>query len=175
MHPKDFIAAHPQIYPASCSAWGLEAVIKLHKKRLPSPSPFQERCKNGCGFEDAFLEELRVGYGVSTSKKAYAQDMSGFKRDAVVEISKGLFPLVAIPSLIAFDIQSQAMQIACHTYVVTENHGQLEFYTRRHGDSVPYIIPESKMAQVHHSWIKCIPLHDGVSGLLLNALFHRPS
>jgi hypothetical protein len=172
-HPKDFLPTHPQVHGGSCPAWGLEAIVKTYE--APLKSSFQDRCKDGCDWGDVFLKELRHTYGINASRKGFREGgMGAFKRAALPEIAKGLYPAVTVPSFVAFDLPSQQMRIACHAYIVTENRGNLEFYTRRVGDQAVYVISEPTMAQAHYSWKKCIGLHDAMPDLILNALFHQP-
>ena len=114
-----------------------------------SKQPFQDACKNGCGFEDRFRDEMRDHWGITTEWKSFGAELGEFERTAKHEIQKGTYPLFTTVSMIAVQWDTGIIAPISHTFVVIEENGSLVFLTRTHGDDRIIRVPWEKMWPIH--------------------------
>jgi hypothetical protein len=170
-HPDEILPNHPQVYFASCPAWGLEAIVKITENKLPANNPYQDDCRTGCNFRESALEDMKRRWGIVTRSKEYGDNFGPFEQEALNSIKQGFFPLLSVPSVIEHNWETGDVHVASHIFVTIEEGGELVFLTRGYKMDKVSRTSWKVMCSLHWRWVNSPPLVP--PNQLANALFYN--
>lgn len=171
--PADILHNHAQIYQNSCVGWGCEAIALMHLGHLESPYEFQKMTVSGSRMPE--FEKILLSRGIVVSSESFGNDFGRFERRAKAEIARGYHPLITIPSAVWVRWEDASFDGSCHTFVVTEEMGNLMFLTWSMGNKGLIKHPLKTMTDLHAQWLSIFQTAGLHTDQLATGIFHSRS
>lgn len=144
----DLVRHHEVIGPKSCVAWGIEFILKWHKRPVDDYS-IQRAHPEGLGFDPwaiKILQEERI-----TVTPKWATFETEFTALCLEELNKGFPPIFSFRSGYQFDFAAPTAggRWFLHCFCAVSEGSNLGFLTRMEGISAPVFLTLQELRAFH--------------------------
>ncbi len=115
---------------STCTAWGIELLLKLHGRLPIEAYPLQDDKAKGWGFGSEEISAIERKYGLKLGTWHQWHDFGGLCTLIRTNLSLGCGTVFVLPAQLGFDIETEHLGISDHTYTAYQAGSDLVFATR---------------------------------------------